>query len=234
MKRLLCSAVLAVLTAACGVANAQNLWIGLRGGPSIPRLSEGGNEISSGYESILAPNFGIMAEFFLAEHFSVQSEINYSGQGGARNGLQPITIDMEGIPQLPPGQYLYGDFKNKSILNYLEIPIMGKYHWEASPRRSYFVEGGPYIGFLLNATQETRNSSLLYTDKNRTPLTIEGQALPPVSFNADTDTKNDLNKVNAGITAGFGTAYQVSPSDQVFLESFDAPSLLSITPDVTT
>ncbi len=30
---------------------------------------------------------------------------------------------------VPPGSYLYADFKNKAVLNYLELPILAKFSW---------------------------------------------------------------------------------------------------------
>jgi len=218
MNRILCAMTLVIMVAAYNAANAENLWVGLRAGPSVPRLSGGNNEVSRGYSSIMAPNFGVTVEHFLTEQFSVQCEVDYSGQGGERNGLQPITIEQEGLPQMPPGQYFYGDFKNKSILYYLEIPAMAKYHWGDSDHWRYFVEGGPYLGFLLSAEQRTRGESRLYLDQNRTPLAIEGQELPPVSFDANTDVKSDLKEVNVGITAGVGVEYMINQGNQIFLD----------------
>jgi hypothetical protein len=199
-------------------ADAGDLWLGVRGGPSVPQLSSGGNEISSGYSSIVAPSFGLVADYFFTEHWAVQVEVDYSGQGGERDGLQPITHAPPGLPPLPPGQYLYGDFDNKCILNYLEIPIMAKYQWGTSEHWRYFVEGGPYVGFLLNAEQKTSGTSLLYVNKSRTPLTIGGQPLPPVSFDAETDVKDELNEVNVGITAGVGLVYRINDRHQLFLD----------------
>ena len=45
-----------VLTLAAGrAATARDPWVGVRGGLSIPRLSTGGNEVSSGFSSRLRP-----------------------------------------------------------------------------------------------------------------------------------------------------------------------------------
>lgn len=206
-------------------ANAQDWWIGLRGGPSIPHLSNGGNEVSNGYSSIVAPNFGVFVERFINDHISVELEINYSGEGGERDGLQPIT---QAPMDLPPGQYLYADFKNKSVLNYLEIPLMGKYQWVHSKRWCSFVEAGPYVGFLLSAKEKTSGMSQIYLDRNRTPLTIEGQPLPPFSFDADTNVKNDLNTVNWGIMAGVGMGYMLNDHNEIFFKIHGEYGLRSV------
>jgi hypothetical protein len=213
-------------------ANAQDWWIGLHGGPSVPQLSGGGNEVSRGYSSIVAPQFGLLGERFFSKHFSVQLEINYSGQGGERDGLQPITQAPSELPSLPPGQYYYADFKNKAELNYLEIPVMVKYHWEISSHWRSFVEAGPYVGFLLNATQKTSGMSRIYL--NGAPLTIRGQPLPPVSFAADTNVKSDLNTVNWGIMGGIGVEYALDNRNNIFLDLRGEYGLRSLPKDTAT
>ncbi|MEJ2076590.1 MAG: porin family protein [Acidobacteriota bacterium] len=216
------------------VAQAGDWWLGVRGGPSIPRLSGGGNEISQGYSSIAAPNIGGFAEYSFNDRVALTIEVDYSGQGGERDGLQPITVSPEGLPPMPPGQYLYADFKNKSILNYLEVPVLGKYRWKVSDRWSFQVNGGPYVGYLLNSTQKTRGESQIFLDANRTPLTMGGYELPPVSLDADTNTINDLNRWNVGITAGGGLAYRLEARHVLFLDIRGEYGLRSVQKDTET
>ena len=234
MRKMLCAVVWAAVAAAGPVAHAQDLWVGLRGGPSIPRLSSGDNEISRGYSSRLAPNFGLMAEYALTEHLALHLEVDYSGQGGVRDGVQPITQAPAGLPSLAPGQYLYGDFKNESILNYLEIPLMLKWQWAWSEHWRYFVEGGAFVGFLLDAEERTRGTSPVYVDQNRTPLAMNGQLLPPVSFDANTDVKGDLNEVNWGIVGGVGVAYLINPQHQLLLDLRGEYGLRAVQKDTAT
>jgi hypothetical protein len=211
--------LLATLLLATGSLNAaEDLWFGLRGGPSIPRLSSGGNEVSRDYTSRLAPNFGVVAECGLTKGLALQLELNYSGQGGIRDGVQPITRTLPGLPPLPPGHYLYADFKNEAILNYLEVPIMLKWRHDLSEHWRCYVEGGVFFGYLLDAEQRTRGTSQLYVDANRTPLTVGGQPLPPMPFDADTNIKDDLQDFNWGVTAGLGLAYLFTPQHQLFLD----------------
>ncbi len=118
----------------------------MRGGPAVPSLTGGGNEVSEGYASIVTPNFGLLADYYLAGPWSVQVEANYSVQGGERDGMQPITQSLPGLPALPPGQYVYADFQNKSVLTYLDIPVLAKYQgrWSATrPDRRWPGARGP-------------------------------------------------------------------------------------------
>jgi len=228
-------AVIVVLAGLAGpVVHAEEFLLGVRGGPSIPQLSDGGNEVSRGYASRLAPNFGLVAEYYFADHFSLVTEIDYSGQGGVRKGVQPITQSPNGVPPLPPGQFLYGDFRNESILNYLEIPLMLKADYTPCDHWRIYIEGGAFVGFLLDAEEHTRGTSQIYMDQNRTPLTIGGQPLPPVSFDSTTDNLGDLNKVNWGVTAGIGVAYLFCERHQLFLDLRGEYGLRAVQKDTAT
>lgn len=213
MRSLLCALELLLALGAVQTARAQDWWVGLRGGPSIPQLSGGGNEVSRGYSSILAPNFGLVVERTFTSHFSLLTEIDYSGQGGERTGLQPITGDLP-LPPLPDGKYYYGDFKNKSELDYLEVPILAKYEWAFSDRWRLFMEGGPYAGYLMRAEEYTRGSSYIYEDREgKIPLSPQ-----PVSFDANTNVRGSLNKFNVGLMAGAGIGYLLDPCNMLYFD----------------
>ncbi|MBN1505698.1 MAG: PorT family protein [Sedimentisphaerales bacterium] len=218
MNRELCITMLALTLSTAHAVGAGDLWFGVRGGPSLPQLSGGGDELTRDYESILAPNFGLLVNYFFTKHWSLQVEAVYSVQGGERDGLQPITQTPAGLPPNPVGPYYYADFDNKSILEYFEVPILAKYQVALSKHLRCFAEGGPYVGFLLNAEQRTRGYSQIYLDKSRTPLTIGDQPLPPVSFRANTDVEDSLNPVNVGIAAGLGVGCMLSDRQQIFID----------------
>ena len=65
-------------------------------------------------------HFGIQAEISISEKFSFQPELLYSGQG------------------------------SKVHLNYLNIPLMGKYYVS----KGFSLEMGPQLGFLLSAKND--------------------------------------------------------------------------------
>jgi len=202
------------------ISHAQ-VQIGIQCGLSVPNLSGGNNEVSEGYSSRLAPNFGITAEFGITDNFSIQPEINFDGQGGQRNGLQPVTNLPPEIPS-PPTGYFYASFKNMSILNYIEIPVLAKYTFGGFGLR-FDVNAGPYIGFLLNATEKTSGTSSIYIDKNGTPLTMQDSTgasfpVPPQSFDASTDVTSSIHKVNYGIAGGVGIMVPVTSRGSVSLD----------------
>jgi hypothetical protein len=204
-----------IMLLSAGPARAAQIRCGLHGGLSIPNIQGGDNEMSSGYKSRLGPYFGVFAEYPLAGPFSIRAEVNYSSQGGKRNGLQPILPDQVSDLPLPSGLTLYADFRNETILDYIEIPVMGELSWGRTTR--VFAHGGPYVGFLVRGKTVTRGSSQLYVDTARTLLVFPGTdiAPPPVSFDADTDVKSDIHSLTAGVAGGVEIAVPLGPGDIV-------------------
>lgn len=224
MKIKYCRSVLILLMGAVLFvgANAQeegDVHIGFKGGVSTPNLVGGGdNEVTRDYKSRTAYNFGGYVEYRVSPRFSVQTEINFAPQGGKRDGIQPVTRPIPGLPP-PPGQYYYGNFSNTAKLNYLEVPVLFKYTQKRDGPRVY-VNGGPYAGFLLKATQETRGTSPLFIDRNGTPFippmpptvtagSPEGISIPPINWDADTEVTDSLNRFNIGLTGGGGVQFPV-------------------------
>ncbi|HUF03945.1 MAG TPA: porin family protein [Aridibacter sp.] len=183
-------------------------YVGFKGGVSIPQLSGGeDNELSRDYRSRVAPNFGVFFDLGITDRFSVQPEVNFAGQGGKREGIQPVTQDLPGLPTLPPGNFYYADFDNTAELNYLEIPVLAKYRFRDRDKPRFYVNGGVFYGRLLSAKQKTEGSSTLYLDPDGTiPVLLppNGDPLPPLPFDATTDVADDLNKNNFGFTGGGG------------------------------
>lgn len=193
--------------------NAQ-FRIGAKGGISIPNL-EGNSEQSKGYTSRQAVYGGLFLNFRLTRLISLQPEINFSSQGGQRNGIQPIPSDAISGINLPPGVNLYANFKNATILNYLEIPVLVKF--TLGHKLKYYACFGPQIGFLVKAKTKTSGSSLLYLDEAGTiPIELNENQLPPVSLNNTTDIKESIKTVNAGAQGGLGLQYPVGPGGIFF------------------
>lgn len=183
-------------------------FVGVKGGVSIPQLAGSpDNELSRDYKSRLAPNFGVLFDIGLTERVSVQPEINFAGQGGKRDGIQPVTEDLPGLPPLPPGSFYYADFKNVAELNYLEIPVLLKYRFGNRDKPRIYLNGGVFYGKLLSAKTKTSGSSTLYLDRDgQFPILLppNGDPLPPIPFDATTDIKDELNSNNFGFTGGGG------------------------------
>lgn len=199
---------------------AQQVAIGFRGGVSIPNLSAGSgnqNPLNTGYNSRLGPEAAVFAELKFSRLFSLQPMIEYSSQGGKKNGLQAFTTPDEIKTMFPEGQapqYLYADYHSEAKLNYLLIPVLAKAGWsiDHSPFRVY-IGAGPFVGLLISAHQVTSGQSQFYTDP------AGQQALPggAQSFAGNTDVRNSLHRVNAGIEGNLGISYKIGRGD-VLLE----------------
>ena len=179
--------------------------IGAFGGLNMPRLTGGGgNPLSENWSSREGIAFGLTFTYNTGPHFAWRADVLYSSEGGLGDGMQ--AIDAPSInPQAPAGTYFYANFKNESVLNYLEVPVMGKYSFPLSKSSKFYVNLGPYIGFRLNARQKTSGTSIIYIDKEATQ-----PALPnPVPLDSDINIKDQIRTVNMGFTGGIGLTQKI-------------------------
>jgi hypothetical protein len=202
--------------------NAQAVYLGAKGGWSLPELSGGNNEISKGWKSRSAFNFGVLVTDELTKKFALQLEVNYASQGGRKNGIQPLS--EAGAVGLPTGITFYSDFKSDAILNYIEVPVLAKFVLFQTHSQRFYIDAGPYAGYLLNARDKTSGTSSIYTDKNGTLLMIPNPQnpdqyipLPAQSFDANTNITSDINKFNFGINGGVGIGQNLG-SGNLFLD----------------
>jgi hypothetical protein len=199
-------------------SNAQ-IALGIRGGVSIPNLTSGGseqNQLNTGYSSRLGPEFGILAEFKISDLFSLQPMVEYSSQGGKKDGFQAFPTPAAAIPYFPPGEaptYLWADFNGRVILNYLRVPALAKFGhtFKSSPWRVY-IDAGPFVGFLLSAKQNTSGYGTVYADQEKQ------QPLGNESFDSTQSIKNQLNSTNFGVEGNIGLNYRFGGPNNIFLE----------------
>jgi len=129
MKKLFLVTAIAVL--GLSNVNAQKVKFGVKAGLNLAFIT---GDNSKDFDPNTDFHFGVMSEFKISDKFSLQPELIYSGQGADTN------IESEG----------------SIALNYLNMPIMGKYY--VTERLS--LEAGPQIGYLLS----TKGGSLDYKD----------------------------------------------------------------------
>lgn len=119
MRHLLIAAAAMMLAAT--VTAAAPLTLGVRAGSSIPNLRDrGGNELSSGGSSRVAPYAAMSAGWPLGGRLSLQAEVAYAAQGGQKNGLQPVTDPRV---TLLAGSTVYARFDDDARLDDIEIPL---------------------------------------------------------------------------------------------------------------
>jgi hypothetical protein len=206
MKKLFVTVfIIACLTATITAQTSSNqpdskFTLGVFGGLNVPKLTDNSNnEISSGYSSRLGPAFGFTSSYSLCSNFALRVDALYSSEGGKRNGMQAVDATNFN-PSVPAGTYFYANFDNESILNYIEIPVMAKYHVSICKSSKFYIDFGPYYGYLLNAKQKTSGSSAIYEDGAGTVSVV------PVaqSFDAKTNVTSSIKRNNFGITGGVG------------------------------
>lgn len=206
-----------IICSTAGLAGeAGEVWFGLHGGLSLPSLSGGTNELSRGYTSRQAPFFGLGLDLGLSSSLWLKAELNFSSQGGQRNGLQPLAPEqLAGLP-VPPGVTLYANFNNETILDYLEFPLM--LELVSGRRLQFFLNGGVYVGFRVRAMTVTSGTSLIYLD----PFgTIPIDPTLQVPFEAKTDVSQEINRWNYGLGGGLGVKLPVASGLLVFQARFN-------------
>ena len=196
----------------------SNLSLGVKGGISIPDLKgSDNNPVSKGWSTRLGPYAGIVTELQISDKFSLQGELNYSSQGGKKSGTLAIPtsqfLKYFGIDTSVMIPYIYTDGKSEAKLNYIELPVLVKMNFPLSQTLTFFIDGGLYAGYLINAKNVTEGTSNIYFDENLTQPILPA----PVSLDHTTDLKGDLKKFNFGIQGGLGLSYYVSDKSRLFL-----------------
>lgn len=127
MKKLLLIAVLALFS--FNALNAQSPFrIGVKAGVNFSDIT---GEMVDSFNGRTAFHAGFMVEGFKCEKFALQAELVYSLQG---SDYEEEEFDISGTVKV----------------DYLNIPIMGKYY----VAEGFSLQAGPQIGFLLSATDE--------------------------------------------------------------------------------
>ncbi len=208
-------------------------YAGLKAGAGLPNLSAGGTStpLSEGYSSRLGFYSGLVTEFQSSGKFGIRAEINYSSQGGVRNGMQALPLPPEVAPlwqMLPnfginPDPYMYANIKSNAILKYVEIPVMAKLSFPLGSRLSFYLQGGPYMGIRLNAKNVTSGSSQIFIDDSGNfpvdALLVLAE-LPPMgalSFDHTENITSDVHKFNFGAEGAIGVGLNIG-SGKFFIE----------------
>ncbi|WP_139363518.1 porin family protein [Flavobacterium sp. LM5] len=133
---------------------------------------------------------GINFEYQIKENLSLKFELNYERKSQkAENNIE--IRDINGFIE----SY---NFTSKKNYDYLVLPIMIKYSF--SNNNSFYVNGGPFIGFLLKSfgTNDLENIDGLNNDS--------------------VDTTNLNNKTDFGLSVGLGKTIEINEKNSIFIE----------------
>ena len=206
---------------ATATAQNQKSYFGVKGGISIPNLSAKGsqqNPVNTGYTSRLGPDFAVFFEKAITKTFSFMPAIEYSSQGGKKDGFQAFTTPDDYAAFFPPGQappYLYANYNSEAKMNYLMLNALAKFNWQYNSKSpfSVYTDIGPFAAYLLSAHQVTSGSSVIYADEQKQQPLTQG----PQSFDNKEDIRSDLHKGNFGIEGDLGIAVNLN-AGKIFLE----------------
>ncbi len=177
-------------------------YIGIKAGLSIPNLLSSSNDpLSKGFKSRLGLDAGAFIELPFNKHFSFQTGLSYSEQGGKRNGYQAIRPNTT-----PAGSYDYSDVKNTNKFNYLLLPIQLKYKVAVCSKTNFYAAAGFFGGYLLSA------KNVLEGDQSIDIVLSNGVSMPTGQFMSN-NTQNiysNIHKFNVGFIAAVGFEYITS------------------------
>lgn len=111
---------------------AQTAHFGVKGGINVSSLNIKDN---SSYESKIGLNAGLLAHIHASPNWAIQPEVFYSSEGAKTK---------------------VGNSNVKINLNYINVPVLLQYMVANGLR----FEGGPQIGFLVNAKTKTDNATV--------------------------------------------------------------------------
>ncbi len=170
------------------------LVLALFGVNAVMQAQEGGNiefafgiglnssNVSSSYEDAdYSTSFNIEAgaDYYFSESWSVKAKIMYDRKGWD-NGF--ITI-YEGTPGLPSG-----DYRTDYNLDYITVPVMASWHFGRTD--NWYLNFGPYAGFLISAKDTT----------------------------FDLDLKDGFETTDFGLAFGIGVKIPVTEYLKIFIE----------------
>ncbi len=223
----------AALMLVAGSIHAQDVAIGVKGGLNIPKITKGSDDnttpLSEGYSSRLAANGGLFAEVRFSRLFSLTMGVEYSGQGGEKNGLQAVPTDqvfsnmkaalgsqyeqMIALTQsFVPDEYLYADFNSTAKFNYIMVPVQAKFGWNLSKRSPvrFYVSAGLFGSYLVSAERVQTGTSAFYYDYNGVNMTMPTywNNLPGVPYQGSLQQQKDqLVLTNPQAAAGVGLLF---------------------------
>lgn len=124
-----------------GIANAQSVKFGVKAGVNIATLT--GDAVADDVSMKVGFNAGGLAEIKFTDMIALQPEVLFSMQGAR-------TVDRT-------NDIVGNRFEQESSVNlgYINVPVMLKIY----PTKSFFLEGGPQVGFLISAKSKNEDTS---------------------------------------------------------------------------
>lgn len=175
MKKLVFTVIMAVgFAAASSAQDKGDVEFGVNIGYNISNITNNDERISS--DSGNGLNVGVAADYFFSDRWSIKGKLIYDQKGWDNDNLGFGVTNIN--------------------LDYLTVPVMANWHFGS--KRNWYLNFGPYVGFLMNA-EDTRSKI---------------------------DLKPLLNTTDFGLAFGIGVKIPVSDKLKVSLE-YDGQSGLT-------
>lgn len=121
-------------------------------------------------------NFACTVDYYFSDRWSLKGKVIYDQKG------------WDGEIYFGPGFWIRSEYDKIYELNYITVPIMANLHF--GKKRNWYVDFGPYVGFLLDAENNTTGSSI----------------------------KNVLNPIDFGFAYGIGVKIPINNNLKFFAE----------------
>ena len=156
---------------------------------------------SQGFRSMFGLSGGIMGNYKMNSHFSLQSEILFDAMNACYYKTEYYTNDN--------GDYKAATNDFSVEMQYLEMPLIGKMSFGNAVTFDLFAGG--FIGYKLSAKKSTQDGQLnLPQDASSDPWSYSKR----IPYPPDQKVNADYTNFNAGVLAGCG----VTMHDRVILE----------------
>jgi hypothetical protein len=167
-KNILALLVFIGFVATTAAQGRGNIEFGLHGGLNSSFISDswGSSDVRTNFSA------GASADFYFSDSWSLKVKGIYDRKGW-NNDLVTVNNNV---------------YRANFALDYVTIPVMANFHF--GNKRNWYVNFGPYVGFLINA-EET-------------------------AFK--TDVKESFNTTDAGLALGFGVKIPLSNYAKLFIE----------------
>ncbi len=152
-----------------------------------------------GYESFTGEKpgfsylFGVSLQYKLDESLSLRADLSYDRKTQVTKGS---TIDWYSDSPVISPDAIY-NFKGTTYLNYITLPIMLKFNFTRN--KSFYINGGPYLGYLLKSGMKYETSR-------------------PQDSDEDIEDTKYRKSIDFGISAGFGKEFKLNDNHSIYVE----------------
>src|SRR6218665_1532848 len=135
---------------------------------------------------------GLSAEYYLKDNLSLKANLSYDRKSSRAKSTLSVREYYDSYPIVYRQKITYN-------YDYLTLPIMVKFDF--GKNKDFFINGGPFIGYLLQSELKSKMKPSYPTD----PL----------------DTTDSYNSFDYGLTVGFGKIVKLTEKTDLSIEVRD-------------